>query len=221
MPRSSTFALLLAVLCSGCDGSDLSPCEELGRGAREAVLEVEVDGVHVCLATVVAPHRALTAKHCVQSAGEAAPVQAERVELRADGGERLQVLSISSLAGTYRHLGELAGSDLAVVHFGGTFDPEPLGVSEESVAQGDEVCVFRRAALESPAGTLARAVESSQIYTPGLTIPGDSGGPLVDASGEIVGVASWKSDDEFGPGLSAFTRTDVHRSWLVAALAGT
>lgn len=211
-------ALALACGSAGCDAPVAGPCRELASDVQPAVVTLEIGGRAMCLAAVVAPGRALTAKHCVQGQRESGPMPPSELTVRTPDGGALEVQAVDAVAGAYEHLGELGGRDLAVLSFSAPFDPEPLALASSVPAVGEEVCVVLATATDAPAQTQLRTIESSQLYTRGLTCPGDSGGPLLDTSGEVIGVASWRTEGDCPRGISAFTRVEHHADWLKSRL---
>lgn len=186
-----------------------------------------MDGAPVCLGVWLAPapddvlhaRWALTAKHCFQPAGAELPNEASQVTI-ATSETLLGVQDLVVLGGAYANLAEL-DDDLALLRVAGDLPEHP------GLPIGDAHGVQHAFAVTQEEGNFVAVavspavLEDRLIYTDGVTCTGDSGGPLVSQSAHaVIGVASWRTYDECGEGVSVFARVSPALSWIEQTRSG-
>lgn len=207
-----------------------SPSEGL-----RAVVRVEApDEGRRCTGTLVARRVVLTAKHCVQRPGAAAPDPpwSLRVGIRregdagADAFSSFDVVAVQSVPGAYASavsaLSDLAGADVAVLVLGRVPDVAPLLLAEAPMT-GDTLVAAGYGADERgvdgvlrAASAQVRAVAGNTVSTDPVTCDGDSGGPLLDGQGHVAAVLSG-AVGTCGTGDSRYTLARAARDLVDAA----
>lgn len=183
--------------------------------APPATLVLERNAEAHCLATLISPRWAITAKHCVQEMGEERPSSAQELRLRSRCATH-PVLEVVVLGGAYSGVAGLHGRDLALLRLADgdrCLHPAALGSAtmpgtRHTALGGDRL-----------APTTVRFLGPTVLISDGLTCGGDSGGGLFDRERALVGVTSWRTAGACGAGRSIFTRVDAHRPWIDRTLA--
>ena len=212
------FALLLLAL-AGC-GSVAGPAS-LSRAATpdglnlDAVAIVRFQGhEEFCSGALVSPRVVLTALHCVQGPGEAAPRPASSLEVgfgdgvRDPGTEWLEVSEVR-LPAPIKWSGpeQLLGNDLARLILRTPVDRRPLparlgtvpppgsqahliGFGEDRYGVIGQRHISRIWITDPSAGTSAGPASADTFTFVGAGCRGDSGGPILDAEGRLIGLVS-------------------------------
>ncbi len=215
------------------------------RGDDPAVVAVDVGGVALCSAALVAPDVALTARHCVvvvdpdvaQCPSGAAPqVLGERPpsSIRilvgddlATAQERARGSAVTEASGDV-----LCEADVALISLDTPIDDiHPLSVRASGAAKGDRLRTVSYGRAGGLAG-LQKLVRDHLLVVDadatelaiGEPCPETWGGPAIDEStGEIVGIASRGG----GPacdglaGIDVYERADVFMPLVVDAIAAS
>ncbi|MBC8073618.1 MAG: trypsin-like peptidase domain-containing protein [Deltaproteobacteria bacterium] len=186
----------LAVRACALDPLELPTDTEI---ALHATLLVQVDD-EVGSAVVISPDGfALTAAHVVGTATSVIVVAYNHAKLRAE------VVRVDEI------------QDVALLEVEGLGDAKCLQPVSGNASIGSDVFV-----LGSPAGaelsfSVAKGIVSAYRDLAGLRFvqvdaslnPGNSGGPVVDATGRVVGIASWKVSHVAMEGLAFAVPIDV------------
>lgn len=212
---------VLFALVGGSTGSANRPHARPEAALR--VVSVEHHRVRQCLGTQVRGGWVLTARHCVQSRGAYRSVLAHSQWSVSSRKWRANVVYGVGLSPRYTHLGELQGSDLALLKLDGA-GPRPPPVAPPAIArpvpgQRAWLLSLREGALEAVRTRIVR-VSAKSIVTERVTMVTDSGGPLVSSDGALLAVASWRTRAESRAGRAAsfFTRVDAHANWLTGTM---
>ncbi|MBL8685479.1 MAG: trypsin-like serine protease [Myxococcales bacterium] len=245
----ASLAVLAAVASCGPDASVSQSSSSLvldATVAAEPRAVVAVDrGIRggLCTAVLVAPRVVLTAKHCVQLAGEARPLPPQELTVRlategsaslSDRDERVEVTAIRTTTGAWREsiagpIG-LAGRDLAVLELARVTSATPIGyaldfVRRESVGAAVTVVGFGADArgvigVRRAARATVRSIAENELRVGALGCDGDSGAPMLDATGRVVALLS-QSSAPCGEGETVFSGLAPIAEELALALANT
>ena len=215
---------------TGCDAAATAERASLvggteDPGARSVVALVDLDHGGLCTASLVAPHVLVTAKHCVQGSGEAAPYPASSFRVVAgpsiDAPEAtFDVSAVGTTPGAWTLTAgggtdALLGFDVAVVTLADAMAETPYAIRRDRprTLVGMDVPVWGYG--QTPEGDNGRkytALAHVDMTTSGYAITGavvcrgDSGGPMIDpVAGDLLGVASLGPDTcGDGPGVYQF-----------------
>jgi V8-like Glu-specific endopeptidase len=197
-------------------------------GRENVVILINRGSGGLCTGAIVSERSVLTAKHCVQAPGAAAPILPNQLTIgigdRIFGGNMrfVGVADIVATPGTYTDgafgVQDLVGDDVAVVTL-----LAPPGVTPLKIKLGDPSDEEGKRATavgfgQTPRGetgikytveTTIRDVSAETIQVDGTVCQGDSGGPLINANGETYGVVSFGTAQNCGGGASFYQRIDT------------
>lgn len=200
-------------------------------------------GSHHCGASIIAPHRALTAAHCTSGMSHTfVSLRAGSTDNR-NGGQLVQTAAFVSHP---QYNPRTLDNDIAVVHMADHFNmdeypriaqismPAPRALLEpgtmSSVAGWGSVCegCAGTSQLRSVDVPIISNEECSRLYDGGITrgmlcagfpeggrdaCQGDSGGPL-SADGHLVGVVSWGAGCARPRSPGVYADVAFYREWV-------
>ena len=219
-----TLAALSLIGCSNYGDPDIGGwAEPIVDGTRSsgdypAVVLVLNRAGGMCSGSLIAPRVVLTAKHCVQGEGDAAPTPPGFFVVGVGDSlngltQSFSVQQVRTTPGSYGSgLRGLTGIDVAVLTLtrGATIEPLQVYRTNPRELIGDEVLSVGFG--QTPAGgsgvkyfvnTRVNGTNGNVLISGPTICQGDSGGPLMTLDGQVFGVASWGSGG-CGSGINGF-----------------
>lgn len=196
----------------------------------------------ICTAVAIGPHALLTAKHCTMLEDAPGSCRFTALEPRAlgvtvtanvhEGSEAsFLVQEVLRTPGADVCADIADGSDLAVLLTGARIATEHFGIAPPREGAPATVVGFGRTrpgatdpmdyGVRHAAEVSIEDVTARRVTTSGSawTCLGDSGSPLFDATGAVVGIASFRVGGDCADGPSLFARPDAETAMIADALA--